>query len=291
MKETRFQIAKKDIISFFEKNPASIFTYTDISKILEENKAFWRLPINLTVGEFIQLLLDGSPLKQHDLYFPNRKVLRFTWGKVSPFQLGLSLVEKSYFSHYTSLFLHSLTNQIPKTIYINFEQAKKRVKRQKLLQKNIDYAFSKPARISHNTATFKEYKLCLLNGKFTNNLGVIEIETSEREKLLVTNIERTLIDIAVSPAYAGGVYEILKAYKQAKDKVSINKLAAMLKEIDYIYPHYQRIGLYLEKSGVYKESQLELLKKVSFENDFYLTHQMEDKEYSKTWRIYYPKGF
>ena len=39
------------------------------------------------------------------------------------------------------------------------------------------------------------------------------------------------------------------------------------------------------------ESQIELVKNMGFENDFYLTHQMKEKNYSKTWMIYYPKGF
>ena len=49
----------------------------------------------------------------------------------------------------------------------------------------------------------------------TNALGVIEIQGSEDETLKVTGIERTLIDIAVRPVYAGGVFEVLKAYKLA----------------------------------------------------------------------------
>ena len=38
----------------------------------------------------------------------------------------------------------------------------------------------------------------------------------------VTDLERTLIDIAVRPEYAGGVYEVLNVYRLAKGKVSAN---------------------------------------------------------------------
>ena len=83
----------------------------------------------------------------------------------------------------------------------------------------------------------------------TNNLGVIFFKDREGGSIPTTNIERTLIDIAVRPVYSGGVFEVLKAYKMAKDKVSINKLAAYLKKIGYVYPYHQVVGFYLEKSG------------------------------------------
>lgn len=261
MRNTRFKIAEKDIISFFDNNNQKVFLYTELSKILEDNKDFWRLPINLSVKKFIDLLMGTKILKSYKFEFPNKKILRFSWGDVSDFLLIQSLFKNSYFSHYTAMFFNNLTNQIPKTIYLNFEQAKKNVRKEEMLQKNIDIAFSRQARTSNNIAIFGNYRICILNGKHTNNLGVTEFKTQKAENLFVTGIERTLIDITVRPSYAGGVYEVLQAYKLASTKVSINKLVAILKEIDYTYPYHQAIGFYLEKSGSYKEAQIELLKK------------------------------
>jgi len=65
----------------------------------------------------------------------------------------------------------------------------------------------------------------------------------------------------------------------------------VLKKLSYIYPYHQAIGFYLQKAGVYTDMQIRLLKKFQFEFDFYLTHQMKETEYSKEWRLYYPKGF
>ena len=115
--------------------------------------------------------------------------------------------------------------------------------------------------------------------------------TPQNANLRVTNIERTLIDVTVRPSYAGGAYQVLDAYKKAEDQISINQLSAMLKKLNYIYPYDQAIGFYLEKSGVYEESQIELLRNFEFKIDFYLTHDMKETEYSKKWRLYYPKGF
>jgi len=291
MKQTRFSIAKKDIVSFFNDYLLNIFTYDYISQILNDNKKSWRLPVNLSARKFIELLLKKTKLKAHKFSFPSRQFVRYTWGDVSVFQLALSLKERAYFTHYTALYLHNLTDQIPKTIYINVEQSKKTFNKTTLSQEKINFAFSKSQRISKNIAPFSDYKICLLNSKFTDMLGVIEIVLPGEGKLFVTDIERTLIDITVRPVYAGGVYEVLNAYKRAKDKVSVNKLSALLKKLNYTYPYHQAIGFYLDKSGVYSETQLKLLRKYDFKYDFYLTYQMKQVEYSKKWKLYYPKGF
>ena len=111
------------------------------------------------------------------------------------------------------------------------------------------------------------------------------------ERTLVTDIERTLIDITVRPIYSGGIHEVLAAFKKAAKIVSINKLTAQLKTLDYIYPYHQAIGFYLEKAGNYKDTQIELLKDFDFNYDFYLDHATEEVEYSKEWKLYYPKNF
>jgi len=291
MAKSRFQISKKDIIAEFDNSGKNVFAYLDISTILEKNRGSWRLPVSLTTREFIKLLLLYTKIKKVDFDFPIRRVTRFTWGDASALSLALSLENSSYLTHYTATFLHNLTEQVPKTVYVNFEQSGKARSDNVLLQSGIDRAFSSPARISSNTAIFEDYKICMLNGQFTNRLGVTEIVTDENENLQVTDIERTLIDIAVRPSYAGGLYEVLNAYRKAQGKVSINKLSAMLRKLNYLYPYHQAIGFYLDKAGVYKETQIELLKQFDFKYDFYLTHQMKEREYSKEWRLYYPRGF
>lgn len=291
MRQTHFRIAKKDIITKFEEYDKNIFFYKHVSEILDENRRFWRLPVNLTANAFIDLLTDYTKLKRHEFSFPRGKILRFSWGDASVFNLTMSLKKDSYFTHYTSLFWHNLTYQIPKTIYVNYEQSKKNVSNSGLSQDRIDRAFTNRPRISNNIAAFGDYKICLLNGKFTNRTGVTEITTPESYRIMVTDIERTLIDIVVRPSYSGGIHEVLNAYKKAAGKVSINKLSAMLQKLNYIYPYHQAIGFYLQRAGVYTETQIRLLKKFDFKFDFYITHQIKEAEYSKEWRLYYPKGF
>jgi predicted transcriptional regulator of viral defense system len=291
MRNTRFNIAKNDIIEIFENHSQKTFSNANISMILNTNRRFWRLSESLTNGKFIQLLLEHTKLIKHELQFPKEKIILYSWSDISAFELALSIKRESYLTHYTALFLHNLTEQIPKTVYVNLEQPEKPKPKSPLSQENINRAFSRPQRVSKNIAIIGDYQICRLNGKSTNKLGVINIKGQRGETLLVTDIERTLIDSVVRTAYSGGVFEVLNAFIRAKDKVSINKLTAMLKQLDYVYPYHQAIGFYLERAGIYKDSQIRLLKKLDSEYDFYLTHQMKETEYSEEWKLYYPKGF
>jgi predicted transcriptional regulator of viral defense system len=105
----------------------------------------------------------------------------------------------------------------------------------------------------------------------------------------VTNIERTLIDIAVRPFYAGGTSEVQRSYVKAKRKTSVDMLVSILKKINYIYPYHQVIGFYMQRAG-FGDSALNPLKKLGLKYDFYLDYGMEEKDYSKEWRIYFPKN-
>jgi len=126
---------------------------------------------------------------------------------------------------------------------------------------------------------------------FTGELGVVEVDGPDGSTMRATDVERTLIDIAVRPEYAGGPFEVLRAYKAAKDQISINRLAATLKKLNYIYPYHQVVGFYLDRCGTYDKSQIALFSdRFQRKYDFYLMHQMKDFEYSRKWKLYFPKG-
>lgn len=287
---TRFKIAKKDIISHLESLDQKVFKHSDIDKILTQNREFWRLTQDTTTRMFTKFLFDEGFLKEHKINFPNRSEIRYVWKEASDYEIIQSLRPKSYFTHFTAMFLHGLTLQIPKTVYLNYEQVKKKNLYPELAQNRIDYAFRRPCRVSNTIAEFGDKRICLLNGKNTGHAGVIDFEEQDGTTLRVTNIERTLIDIVVRPVYSGGVHNVIDAFRNAKDKVSINKLAALLSTIGYIYPYHQAIGFYLERSNVYSEKQIMLIEGFEKNFNFYLTHQMKEKEYSERWKLFFPKG-
>jgi len=210
-------------------------------------------------------------------------------------EVMLTLKPNCHFSHYSAMQLHGLTEQVPKTTYINFEQQLASNPTGELAQKNIDAAFRRPVRTTKYIAETDQFRVCILNGKNTGYLGVEEIDHrpaggGRKFKIRLTGIERTLIDVAVRPVYSGGVFEVFKAYRLARETVSVNKLAAMLQKLRFIYPYHQVIGYYLERSG-YRSTQIDLLRRFPMEFDFYLEHNMKQTEYVKAWRLYVPKGF
>jgi hypothetical protein len=296
VRKSRLQIAKQDIIRHFEKLSEKVFRQTDIAAQLALQRRDWKFTQTQTLSDFILFLLKTGRLWKAEFPFPEpyKKETRYVWGKIPMYEVMLALKPKSYFSHYTAVRLHGLTEQVPKTTYINFEQPSQSIPTGKLSQGNIDSAFKHRPRISSYIADVGDFRVCILNGKNTDNLGVVEekmrLDSELMGKIRLTNIERTLIDIAVRPVYAGGVGEVLKAYKLAHGKASVNRLVANLKGVAHIYPYHQAIGFYLERAG-YKPSMLELLRELPMEFDFYLAHQMGETDYVKNWRLHIPKGF
>ncbi len=290
MPPTRLSIAKRDIVKAFEETPTRVFTRADIDEIISRNRTFWRLSQSTTTNKFIAFLLDRTPLKAIEFEFPARPTTRYVWGDVPTLQVVQCLNQEAYFSHYTAVDLHELTEQIPKTIYLNIEQ-RLTGSGGELTQDRIERAFKLKPRVSHNVAPIGDLRICLLNGRNTGRLGVVEISRRDLGQLRVTGVERTLIDIAVRPVYAGGVFEVAKAYKLAQNQLSVNKLVAYLKKLKYTYPYHQAIGFYLDRAGVYKESQINLLHELPMHFDFYLANRMGKVEYIKKWRLFVPKGF
>lgn len=285
---TKLSKALPQIERFFKRTlKAKIFSMTDLRKILEEKKSKWDLPRSFNTENFISAL---ETLELKKIIFPFYPIVinRYAWGSLDYsdlVKLAMSLNARAYLSHYTALYLHELTEQLPKTIYASYEQKPNPSPASgNLVQSNIDRAFRNKPRTSKNSINVEGYTIVLLNGKNTESLGVIE-----QNGIRLTSLERTLIDCAVRPFYAGGVFEVLKAFNAAKDRVSVNKMQAMLQKIGYVYPYKQAIGFYLEKAG-YRAKQIKLLETEPFVYNFYLTYQMGDMEYSPRWRLYYPKG-
>ena len=300
MNRARIQIAKPDIVKLFDELPDKVFKHSQLTAILTRERNFWRLTQGTTTNAFIKFLLATGKLSRVTFPFPKpyNPETRYAWGDVPLSDVMLSLKPHCHFSHYSAVQIHGLTEQAPKTRYINFEQPLGSNSTGELSQKSIDTAFKRKVRTTSYIAETDDFRVCILNGKNTGYLGVInEVESpptknikASGSKTRVTNVERTLIDIAVRPIYAGGVHEVLKAYRLAEPKVSVNRLAAMLKQLNYIYPYHQVIGFYLDRAG-FKPTLLDLLRRFDMDFDFYLTHQMKETEYVQDWKLHIPKGF
>jgi hypothetical protein len=293
MAKSRIQIARSDIIRYFDALPSKVHHHADLARILDEQRGFWRLTRGTSTRTFIEFLKASGSLAVFEFPFPKpyKKKTVYAWGRVPFFEVVLGISSKCYFSHYSAVKLHGLTEQTPKTYYVNEEQRLESWLAGRLTQATINAAFRRPVRATKRIADTADYKVVFLNGKNTANLGVIEetFDPVNIGRVRVTNLERTLIDITVRPVYSGGASEVLKAFTLARDRISVNRLGAMLKGLAFIYPYHQAIGFYLERAD-YRRSSLDLFRSIPKEFDFYLEHNLKQTDYVKEWRLFVPKG-
>lgn len=290
-KPSRLDIVAPDIFRAFDKATTRIYAADQIAHILLTNRHKWTLPEYIGLDRFLDFLVKREKLSTVVLSSEiGRSVTRYVWGEASPYAIANSIRTGAYLSHGTAVFLHGLTEQIPRSIYVNKEQSPKPAPKGTLSQEGIDRAFSRPQRKSNYVFKYNDWQILLISGKQTGNLEVGKLSADTGEPLAVTRIERTLVDITVRPAYAGGVFQVVEAFRNAKDRVSVSTLVAILKKLDYVYPYHQAIGFYMQRAG-YESDRYERMKKLGLNFNFYLAHDMKEHDYSAEWHLHYPKGF
>lgn len=284
--KSRFIIAEARIRAFFRQHPKKVFTRSQLIEVLAEQRGTWNIAPTTTEEKLMDQLVAKEVLRKiaihSDGYLPSKEL--YAQDESSVLQIAMALAPKAYLSHYSAVWANGLTTQIPKIIYVTFEQVKKLQRDASLTQVGIDAAFAKPQRRTTASIRYGDFTFMVLNGGFTNRLGVHQLDG-----IATTNMERTLLDCTVRPGYAGGVSAVLEAYRNARDKLSLNKLVATLDALDFTYPYFQAVGFYLERAG-YQGKQLDELRERPKAFDFYLTYDMEEQDYSADWRLYFPKG-
>jgi hypothetical protein len=276
------------IQAFFQSNSQAVYKQSDIIQILEANMRDWDAPQRVTPKDFLGALLSNTKLELVDLESPQYDTItRYTWGTPNPFLLALSIKPRSFLSHGTAAFLHTLDNEVPKTIYVNKEQSAKPAFPATLMQEAIDRAFANSQRSSQLQYVHQHYQYVVLSGKNTSRVAVHSLSGPNGETLETTALERTLIDMTVRPAYAGGTSKVLTAYRAARDRISPPTLLGILKNMAYTYPYHQAIGFYMEQAS-YPKAMTAPLKDLGLEFDFYLDYKMKKPKYHRGWRLFYP---
>ncbi len=287
----RLEEAKPGIRKLFDSFNQHVFKKTEISSVFSNHRETLNISSATNVRTILEYLTSELSLKEVKIpssYESSEK--RYVWGNPSAYEVACSLRKNSYLCHGSAVFLHGLNDQIPHTIYLNYEQSRKPASESILTQVGIERAFAGRQRQSKLYYEYENSKITIINGKNTKQLEVGEIELQD-VILPITNVERTLIDITVRPAYSGGIFEVLEAYKNAKEQISVNILVATLKKLDYVYPYHQSIGFYMEKAG-FAEKQFSKLLKLGTDFDFYIDYHLPKKQnYDKKWRLFYPDGF
>ncbi|WP_421893849.1 type IV toxin-antitoxin system AbiEi family antitoxin domain-containing protein [Marinoscillum sp.] len=289
-RRSSIDIAKDQIKSFFTENVGRVISTNELYNIIWAHSDQWGIASSLHHEKIASQLVAKGIIKlielEHDSKGSKKLYAPYDW-KDDPLEIGAHLTRGVYFTHYTAMAIHGLTDQIPKSYFINYERPTPSV-RGEVDQDIIDKNFSKPLKRSSNIYSYHDFKFYLLQGVHTGHLGVQDFGVDF--KFSCTNLERTLIDITVRPTYSGGVTEVLEAFIRARESIDINQLLSYLKRIQYAYPYHQAIGFYMECAG-YSKSHLELLKKMGINYKFYLSHGIRTPKLSSEWNIIYPNGF
>jgi predicted transcriptional regulator of viral defense system len=103
----------------------------------------------------------------------------------------------------------------------------------------------------------------------------------------VTDRERTLIDVIVRPAYAGGIERVIDAYTRGGNGVDVDHMIDLLRRIDHAYPYHQAIGFLLERAGL-PDADCQKFEALGKDFDFYLDYGMKRSSFNKKWRLHYP---
>lgn len=291
MRKESFDRASVEIIDFFENSVHKAYTTNDIQKIFENQREEWRIAQYRNYKHFITFLNNRKILildiQNHEFQNSEKQILRKK--TCTPFNTGLTVKKDGYLCNYSAMQIHQLTLQIPKTIYIGEDKYAPFNENSdiELEQDSVDKAFSKPQRVSKESykSEYDGFRYVYLQKKHNSiNVGITRING-----LTVTDLERTLIDIAVRPAYSGGAFQILEAYNKAKENVDLYKLDNYLKDLDYIYPYHQLIGFYLDLAG-FPENNLHLFLNKKSHINFYQTYNLTNKKLNEKWGVFYPTG-
>src|SRR5258706_1453662 len=144
--KSRLEKSRHEILKLFNHSDRRTFMRSDLAAILAENRDSWKLPLRLTVHGFVDFLMKVGSMQKIVLSSSKyTEIVRYTWGESSPYEIALSLRKHAYLCHATALLLHGLTDQLPKTVYINSEQSPK-PRGGLLTQEAMDKAFSRDQR-------------------------------------------------------------------------------------------------------------------------------------------------
>lgn len=265
-----------------------VLSRTEFDGMISQINNIWGLR-GLSRNEIKKFLSKEKLILQEDIKFDevySSNIYYLPEANIDIFDIAAVRSRSSYFSFYSALYIHNLTLQIPKQVYLSLERPSLGENNNSLSQESIDQAFSKPPRITANKRTYKNFSINFINAQHQDNIGIIPF----RSHYKVSDLERTLIDISVRPFYSGGVTQVLEAFENAKDILDTDRLFEYYSKMNYTYPYHQVIGFYLEKAG-YRETDYEkFLDFYQREFKFYLTYNMLHKEFSDKWCLYYPKG-
>ena len=215
--------------------------------------------------------------------------------KLNPYKIAQAIFPQGYFCNLSSIYYHSITNQIPKAIYICYEKKPAKWKKVNTVNNNeLRRSFIKPHRHTKHVYTLNDYEIIVVERRARiSGSGVVESHppsTLLPNKSRVTCIERALIDAIVSPQYNGGIVSVYTYFRNARDMLDMARLIKIYRHLDFVYPYSQSIGFLLDRVGMPKYASV-IYKSFPPERSFYVDHDAKTSWiYDEKWKLYYPAG-
>ncbi|MBS3819944.1 hypothetical protein KGY73_10650 [bacterium] len=176
-----------------------------------------------------------------------------------PLLVGKELTEPYFFSYYTALYLHGISQQPASHFYLSTTNH---------IQK-IDY---------HGLVF---HPVMLTKKRF---FGFEEMKYRE-EKVFVSDLERTIVDVMNRPEYAGGYEEIIRSFQDV-EKVDWKQLLEYLDRIGEKIL-FNRTGYVFDMLGKFVNTPDEFLRKLEkrLSNNIYYFEKNREGSYVKKWKI------
>lgn len=186
-------------------------------------------------------------------------------GPIHSFELALTLAKKGAISYRSALGFHGLSDQVLKSVYVKIPKCQDA----NLSIKN-DYHFGGIDIIVRRV---------LLNDFWGNQQAFIG-----EAVILITDLERTLLDGLSSPHLCGGFQEVMESFRRAYEKIDTHKLYTYTQRRHKVIS--KRLGWILDKLGYFPELQ-EILETIPIRTVQKLNPMAERRGHiNKRWQLW-----
>ena len=292
LEEGVFEKTERNMLSEYFEQPLRLMAFREKAQTIMSKTRYGKF------SSFENALLREHVVSPHIFTARNNKHVTLYSSKsaaeLTLYETAQAMFPAGYFCNLSAIYSQSLTNQVPKTVYICTESnARKTKANDSLTDIKLRQAFLKPHR--HTSFIFNGLMGELVVIERMRKTGGGVVSANPLAGLLpsgsrVSGVERALIDAVVTPQYNGGISSVSDYFEHARGRIDISKLIEIYRELDFIYPYHQAIGFFLERVGMQKladEFQSAFVPK----NKFYLDHNAKSSwKYDERWMIYYPAG-
>jgi predicted transcriptional regulator of viral defense system len=227
------------LLSYFNGQSKSCFDYSLAHQALPDSKAgaIRELLSDMTRRGLLMRLKEGIyyiiPYEQHaESFMPDWHLLAGHLVNGATYYIG----------YYSALQVHQLITQPSLKEQVVVSQ---QVRPSEIVIKNVSFQF-----IYYNEKHF---------------FGAEKIWIDSFNKVLCSDLEKTIIDCLFKPEYAGGIVEVAKAIYMAKDKIKYQTLLSYAKKFGSLAV-IKRLGFLLEALNINSEiiEELQKLKTASY---------------------------